>query len=313
MFYKIFPHTPVEKKENRSKLLERPGERAGSMNDIARAELRKYMDQYGRDHSIADLTPTVCELCGVRLPEECGASAIASVVDHGEKLFGGAGLAEKVLLFCPDACADHQRDRRPDVFEKIEKIAGMRIRSTSVMPSVTPVCYGSIFSGTSPAVHGIQKYEKPVLRVETLFDVFAEAGKKVTILSVNGCSIDTIFRRRAIDYFSFRNDEDVHRWTLKLLKECDYDLVVSYMTGYDETAHHTGIFSGESMKQLELAAERFARLADCADAVWSCFNRLLAFVPDHGQHPAAEDQGTHGENLPEDMLTSHYYRLRRRR
>ena len=76
------------------------------------------------------------------------------------------------------------------------------------MPSVTPVCYGSIFSGAAPSVHGIQKYEKPVLQVETLFDVFPKAGKRVAIVCCNNCSIDMIFRKRQVDYYSFHSNRE---------------------------------------------------------------------------------------------------------
>ena len=46
------------------------------MNQISRDELKKYMDQYQLDHTIGDLTPTVCGLFGVPEPEVCGACGV---------------------------------------------------------------------------------------------------------------------------------------------------------------------------------------------------------------------------------------------
>ena len=46
------------------------------------------------------------------------------------------------------------------------------------------------------------------------------------------------------------------------------------------------------------------------DKHYSDQNRMLVFVPDHGGHLVEEKRGTHGFDIPEDMLVSHYYRLR---
>ncbi len=281
-----------------------------NQKEISRKELERYEQLYHLDHSIADLTPTLCALCGVRPPDVCGGSPIAPVVDQADKLMDGIGRTEKVLVFCPDACGEAQRARRPDLFERVKKLAGFQVPSSSVMPSVTPVCYASIFSGASPEVHGIRTYEKPVLPVETLFDVFAESGRSVAICAVNECSIDLIFRRRKIDYFSLRTDEAVFRLSLDLIRRQEYDLIVSYMTGYDHSAHHTGVFSPESMGQLELMADRFEALCAETESAWKPFHRCVAFVPDHGQHAVDDDHGGHGENIPEDMVVNHYYRIR---
>ena len=163
------------------------------MKSKAAAILQELKERYQRNNSIADLAPTVCGLFGLREPDCCGAAPVAAVMDQAEKITN-SGKMEKIVLFCTDAMGDHQRELFPEVFRKIEKIAGLRIPSVSVEPSVTPVCYGSIFSGTAPAIHGIMKYEKPVLKVETIFDLLPQYGKKVAIAAVNNCSIDRIFR-----------------------------------------------------------------------------------------------------------------------
>ena len=46
-----------------------------------------------------------------------------------------------------------------------------------------------------------KKYDKPVLRCETIFDSLVNAGKKVAIVAVRNSSIDSIFRERTIDYY----------------------------------------------------------------------------------------------------------------
>ena len=279
------------------------------MNEISREELKKYMDQYQLDHTIGDLTPTLCALFGVPEPAECGAAGVAAVVDQAEHLTGRPGGIARGLIFCPDAVGEVHRQKYPEKLARVEKLAGIRIPSSSVMPSVTPVCYGTIFSGAAPCVHGIQKYEKPVLKVDTLFDAFARAGKNVAICAINTCSIDMIFRGRNVDYYSFRTDEGSFQCAMKLVAESDYDLIVCYMTDYDHQMHHHGPFSAECVEQAKLAADRFTAFAAQMDQYWKSYNRALVFVPDHGGHPVDETHGAHGDNIPEDMLVNHYYRI----
>lgn len=281
------------------------------MNDIERSKevFDQFRKQYNTPYSIGDLTATICTLCGVDLPEQCAGTPIPAVVDQGDKLMNGVGKTEKVLLFCADALGENQRNHFPEDFARIEKKAGFRFLSTSVMPSVTPVCYGTIFSGAAPCVHGIQKYEKPVLKVDTMFDAFARAGKNVAICACNNCSIDTIFRNRNVDYYSFRTDAASFNCAMKLIAESDYDLIVCYMTDYDANMHHHGPYSAEATAQAKLAADRFVAFAEQMDEHWKKYNRVLTFVPDHGGHPVDEVHGAHGENIPEDMLVNHYYRV----
>lgn len=280
------------------------------MNKISREELKKYMDQYQLDHTIGDLTPTLCALFGVPEPAECGAAGVAAVVDQAEHLTGRPGGIARGLIFCPDAVGEVHRQKYPEKLARVEKLAGFRIPSASVMPSVTPVCYGTIFSGASPTVHGIRKYEKPVLEIPTLFDVFAEAGKEVAIVAVNGCSIDTIFRRRKVDYYSFRTDAQSFEMTKKLLEEDKYDLIISYYTSYDHLSHKHGPYAPVSEDALETAVRYFEELTALTERVWQRADRVVAWVPDHGNHVVDEHSGTHGTNTPEDMVVNHFYRLR---
>ena len=149
-----------------------------------------------------------------------------------------------------------------------------------------------------------------MLEIPTLFDVFAEAGKEVAIVAVNGCSIDTIFRRRKVDYYSFRTDAQSFEMTKKLLEEDKYDLIISYYTSYDHLSHKHGPYAPVSEDALETAVRYFEELTALTDRVWQRADRVIAWVPDHGNHVVDEHSGTHGTNTPEDMVVNHFYRLR---
>lgn len=280
------------------------------MKDISRNELRSFMTRYGTDNSIGDLTPTVCALMGIEEPSGCGGTAIAAVVDQAFRVTGKEGKMEKILIFCPDAVGDIHRRKYPEKLARVEKLAGFRFKSTSVMASVTPVCFATIFSGASPEVHGIKKYEKPVLTIETLFDVLAAAGKNVAVLSRNGCSIDKIFRGRDVDFFSFRTDAAIHKQTRKLLEDSDYDVIVSYYMDYDALSHKNGPYADISVNALETGVQYFETLVADTDKYWKDFDRTVIWAPDHGNHIIDETSGGHGSNIAEDMVVNHFYRLR---
>jgi len=280
------------------------------MNPISRDELQSFMKQYHVDYSIGDLTPTVCALHGVPEPADCGGTPIAEVVDQAQHLADGEGGIRRTLIYCPDACGEIQRQKFPELFARVEKLAGMRFLSSAVMASVTPVCYATIFSGASPAVHGTKVYDKRLIEIPTLFDVFVEAGKSVAIVAVNNCSIDSIFRKRKVDYYSTRSDAIAHRITRRLIARDEYDLIVCYYTSYDHVSHHDGGCSPEAVAALTTAVEYFEELVADVDRYWKQYPRAVVWTPDHGNHVIDAGHSAHGKNLPEDMLVDHYYRLR---
>ena len=279
------------------------------MNETSYAELKKFKDQYNTDYSIGDLTPTICEINNWPVPEQCGATPIPVIVDHAQRLFDGEGKNQKTFIYCPDAVGDIHRQHYPELLARVEKVAGIRLLSSGVMPSVTPVCFGTIFSGASPEVHGITTYRKPVLEVETLFDSAVKAGKKVAIIAVNKCSIDTIFRKRDIEYFSTVSDARSRELAERALRLDEYDMIICYSYDYDHLSHKTGCDSEESVNALKNCVQYFEDFARLTDEIWGKYNRTLVWAPDHGNHPVSETSGTHGTNTPEDMLVNHYYRI----
>lgn len=283
---------------------------------------------------ITSLTPTVCDLCNVRRPAQCGAEPIKAVVEAAEKELNG-GKIEKMLIFAPDAVGIQLWEKYPEEQGKVESLAPIRIPIKSVMPSVTPVNFGSMYSGALPEVHGIREYAKPVLTCETLFNVFPEAGKKTAICAVNGCSIDTIFRRRPVTYISTLSDADALTFTETILGNCSFtsgiqgfegvdqkfsedilnnrsfDFILCYATDYDSVMHHTQPFAPEAITAFKTDVQSFQRLVALTDKVWKGFNRLIVWSPDHGSHLNPNtNHGTHGSDMPEDTLVYHFYRIK---
>ena len=278
------------------------------MNEICREELRKYEEKYHVEHSTGDLAPTVCALFGAPEPADNGGEALAPVLERAKELFGAVDKLEKLLIYCPDAVGDIHYQKHPELLSRVEKLASLKMLSSAIFPSVTPGCFCTIFSGSSPEVHGFKKWEQKLVTVETIFDILPNAGKSVAIVAKDS-SIARIFRDRKIDYYTVRSDEIARRITERLIAEDEYDVIVSYTWQFDHNGHHHGPDSPESFESLNFIVDTFEDLVGLTEKHWKKYNRGVIFAPDHGNHQVDELTGSHGKDIPEDMLVNHFYRL----
>ena len=134
----------------------------------------------------------ICKLMKIRAPSGSDAEPINKVVEAAENILGGEKI-EKAFLFAPDALGEWLFQKYKDDFNVVIEAAPITVKLNSVLPTYTPVCYGSMFTGMKPEKHGIRKYDKPVLRCETIFDSLIKAGKHVAIVAVRDLLI--IIRR----------------------------------------------------------------------------------------------------------------------
>ncbi len=278
------------------------------MNAICREELRKYQDKYHVEHSTGDLAPTVCALFGAPEPADNGGVPLAPVIERAKELFGAADKLEKLLIFCPDAVGDIHYQKHPELLGRVEKLAGLKMLSSAIFPSVTPGCFCTIFSGASPEVHTFKKWEQKLVTVETIFDILPDAGKSVAIVAKDS-SMARIFRNRKIDYYTVRSDDIAKSITKRLIEEDEYDVIVSYVWQFDHYGHYNGPDSPESLGALKFIVETFEEYVGLTEKYWGRYDRAVVFAPDHGNHQVDEKTGSHGKDIPEDMLVNHFYRV----
>lgn len=255
--------------------------------------------------SVASLCPTVCELMGLPRPRQCGAEPIRSIIEQA-----GDTHIEKCLVFCPDAIGRNIFNRRPELLKRVLRTASIQVATHAEFPSVTPVCFASMFTGAPPSVHGIQKYERPVVRIDSLFDAAIGAGRRSAIVAVNNSSMDLIFRERNMDYFSERYDPDVANTAASLVEGMHYDLIVAYVQAHDDNLHKTRAFSSAALGAVEDNIEEFEQIARACKKAWGTRRYAMIFAPDHGSHfDPEEKRGIHGTKCEEDMDIFHFYSL----
>jgi hypothetical protein len=255
--------------------------------------------------SLDTLCAALAEIFGVGKPA-CAAAPNPTLTAYAASAFGGA-KADRLVMYNPDAIGQWIMEKYPELFRDVFGCAPLALPMQTVMPSVTPVCFGTMYTGAQPAVHGIRSYVKPVIKIDTLFDAAIRAGKRPVIVGDPSCSIGKIFREREMDYFIYDTVPEISAKTMELLYEDRYDLYVIYHTNYDATMHKNGPEATISLAEARLNAHFFAELAALIRTRWTEHDTLLGFAMDHGCHEIDGGCGSHGLDMPEDLNICHYY------
>ena len=245
---------------------------------------------------------------GIPAPEKA-AEANADLVNYIDKIFGGE-KADRVVMYNPDAIAQWIYEKYPELCTKATENSDIKIPLATVMPSVTPVCFGTMYTGAQPCVHGIQKYEKPVITIDTLFDALIRAGKKPALITYEKCSLSRIYLERNMDYYHYEEGsiEDVNAKMVELILRDEYDFILIYNGNYDSVMHKHGPESVEALAELRTNAHTFGMLSKMIAEHWNGHNTLLGFAMDHGCHEIDGGCGSHGLDMEEDINIVHLYK-----
>ncbi|MCR4575435.1 MAG: hypothetical protein K5787_16885, partial [Lentisphaeria bacterium] len=66
----------------------------------------------------------------------------------------------------------------------------------------------------------------------------------------------------------------------------------------------------EAIGALDRNIAAFQQFSAWIDEYWGNYNRLLVWCPDHGAHESSPGRGSHGTDMPEDLLVYHFYSIR---
>jgi len=260
------------------------------------------------DRVITTITPTVCSLLDITVPDLSEPQPLAEVVQASAATLGNK-VAQRALIFCPDAIGSWLAEKYPAMFRDVIEHAPLRVRLRSVFPPKTPVCWTSMFTGALPEIHGIQPVSpRPTFHGDTFFDALARAHKRTAIVSVTDSSMDRIFRGRDLDYFAERYDPEVTERVLALLDAGTHDVIVAYQQEYDDVMHQTTPESPEALRALEHHVEAFSVVARAFAVHWRGYDRAVMWLTDHGTHlDLTTGRGAHGNNILEDMAVEHFF------
>ena len=262
--------------------------------------------------SLTRFAATMAKLIGVEKPA-CADEPIDWVCDVMSDLCKEG--FDRVLFHNPDAMGLCLYEKYPDIFEPVLKHTQITVPFKTVMPSVTPVCFGTMYTGALPEVHGIRKYEKPVIQIDSLFDTLIRAGKKVAIVATNKSSMSMIFGERDVDMYILDTEANVVETAQSLILEDKYDVLCVYTIGYDKQEHAFGPESREAIAAAYREGMIFDQLVSTVKRNWTNHNTLITFSPDHGAHDTEPGtmnskglplRGNHGTDSPQDLNILHY-------
>ena len=258
-----------------------------------------------REHGIGQTAATILKLLDITPGREMEGPH-KKVLDMARQELTGKG-SRRAFFYNPDAIGMWLYRKYQERFSELEKRIQLRMKIHTVYPPVTPVCFGTMYTGLAPQKHGIMKYRKPVLQVDTVFDYLVKAGKKAAIISTEGDSISRIFLGRNIDYFIYPTVEECNDKALDLIEKDKYDLMVLYNGNYDYMMHRFGPEGSRALEALDQNIEMFLKIYDRIKESWKKHPAVLAFAPDHGCHRKFMFMGSHGAEIPADMETIHFY------
>ena len=242
-------------------------------------------------------------------PPKFAAEKNPELANYVDKIFDGK-KADRIIMYNPDAIAQWIYEKYPQYLDLVKANSGIEIYLSSVMPSVTPVCFGTLYTGAQPEVHGIQKYEKPVITIETIFDALIAAGKKPALVTYRKCSLSRIFLERDMDYFHYENGNitDVNAKAMELILRDEHDFIVIYNGNYDSVMHKNGPESDRTLAELRVNNHVFGMISSLVKQHWGHHNTLVGFAMDHGCHEIDGACGSHGLDMSEDINIVHLYK-----
>ena len=255
--------------------------------------------------SMTRLTATICSAMGVAYPKEADPRPIPHVERLVEKKL--EKKADRILIYNPDALAMYLYQKYTEDFLPVMERTQLEIPVSAVMPAVTPVCFGTMYTGALPKVHGTMEYNKRLIEIDTLFDAFVRAGKKVALVAISDSSMGTIFAGRDMDYYIEKDDDAVLERAMELIEEDRYDLLCGYNMEYDDIIHEETPESEHALSAMRRHIAAFAKLADAVEEHWSTHDTLVCMASDHGTHVNWEGYGDHGEWIENDINVIHYY------
>ena len=256
--------------------------------------------------SLDTLCAALTAAMGVEAPKEA-AAPVSALVDYVAETFQNE-KADRIFMYNPDAIAQWVYEKYPQLFTEAKSRLGLELPFCTVMPSVTPVCFGTMYTGAQPAVHGIQGYVKPVITIDTFFDAMIRAGKKVALVAHTGSSMAKIFLEREMDYYTYDSIDQLSAKAAELILLDEHDVICVYHDTYDTIMHKYGPESVEALAELRANVEFYGMFCSMIEEKWKKHNTLVGFAMDHGCHEIDGGCGSHGLDMPEDLNIVHLYK-----
>jgi len=274
----------------------------------------RWDDPFYNQTPLTRFAATVARLAGVEAPA-CAAEPIEWVCDQLTAIC--RDRIDRVFIHNPDAVGMWLYQKYPDAFEVVLKHVQVTLPMRTAMPSITPVCFATMYTGAEPEVHGILERKKPMepVQVDTLFEAMIRAGKKVALVSVSTASMSQLFLGKGMDIYNCEDEPAVVAKAQELILQDEYDMICVYTYMYDNMDHIYGPEGKEALEALYNQGKHFDKMVTLIKQQWKDHNTLISFSTDHGVHAFENPHelykgkwlkvGGHGTDSPLDINVLH--------
>ena len=245
---------------------------------------------------MTDVAPTVSAILGLPAPAQAKGAVIQCIADD---LSGSA----KVAILAPDAFGLFAwrlwRDEMP-YLKALHAARSVTLRS--VMPSVTPVNFAAMVSGTDLEGHGVRAFTMD-FACETLFDVVRDAGAESSGVGIDGYTGCELLGRFAdiCGNAGDGTDDDVADKVIEIAHDAGPRFIIAQLGRVDDVFHKYGPSSASVTPMLRETDARLKRLTLSLKPL----GYGVVILADHGQHDLTgpgEKKGGHGSDMDEDCL-----------
>jgi predicted AlkP superfamily pyrophosphatase or phosphodiesterase len=251
-----------------------------------------------KEYSMMDVAPTVSAILNLPLPAKAKGDPI-------EEIVADLNGRTKVAILVPDALGLFAWKLWKHQMPYLDSLHSNRsIVLRSVMPSVTPVNFASIVSGTDVEGHGVRVYNGN-FSCETLFDVIRDANRKSAGVGLDDHTGCELMGKNAdiCGNAGEGSDDDIADKVIEIVDTDEPDFLIAQFVRVDYTFHKHGPSSPMVVPMLVGTDARMNRLVDHLHPL----GYGILILSDHGQHdlPAISPEGKkgdHGMDTPEDRL-----------
>jgi predicted AlkP superfamily pyrophosphatase or phosphodiesterase len=247
---------------------------------------------------MVDVAPTVAAVLGLRAPAQSAGTPI-------QEIAGDLAACPKVAILAPDAFGEFAWGLWQDEMPFLQSLhAEGSIILRSVLPSITPVNFAAMVTGTDREGHGIHT-KTDDFRCETLFDVVREAGGRSAGIGLDGYTGAELLARFAdiSGNAGPGSDDDVVRTVIRIVDRDAPTFVIAQIGRVDDVFHRHGPSSPAVVPMLRETDARLSALV----ARLTPRGYGVIILADHGQHDIVgaaegEKKGGHGTGSDEDSL-----------
>ena len=251
-----------------------------------------------KECSMIDIAPTVSAALRLPAPMQAKGTSIREVVAD---LTG----VSRVAVLAPDALGMYAWSLWRAEMPYLSSLhARNSITLRSVMPSITPVNFATMVTGTDLAGHAVHTF-KDNFACETLFDVVREAKGKSAGVGLDGYTGSELLGRCADIWGNAGDgsDDAVADMVIEIADSAGPEFLIAQLGRVDDVFHQYGPSSPLVVPMLKETDARLKRLVEHLKPL----GYGIVILADHGQHDVAEPsmkglKGSHGTDMPEDCL-----------